>query len=77
MTYYTVHFSNDGQLSVFQSIVRDNREDLLLKLDTDRAVIVKEMIEHLLKQARPNAAEHDGFTVFQLLAPAQETDSGK
>ena len=58
-----------------QSIVRDNREDLLLKLDTDRAV--KEMIEHLLEKARPNAAEHDGFTVFQLSAANQETNSRK
>ena len=39
--------------------------------------MVKEMIEHMLERARPNATEHDGFTVFQLLAPAQETNSGK
>jgi hypothetical protein len=72
MTYYTVHFTENGDTSVFQSIVRDNREDLLIRLDPQRAASVKEMIEYLLQQARPNSSEREGFTIYELATPPAE-----
>lgn len=65
LSYYTVHFYAKGTPAVFQSILRDDRDDLLVKLDLNRAAEVTKMVAGLLKQATKKT-NSKGFTVLSL-----------
>jgi hypothetical protein len=47
LSFFTIHFFSVDH-TVYQSVVRDNRDDFLIRLDAGRADLTKKMIEKLL-----------------------------
>jgi hypothetical protein len=52
LTFFTIHLKHDGKARVLQSVIKDNRDDMLIALDPARAEIVRQRISEKCKGSR-------------------------
>lgn len=56
-TYYTVHFSQTGELEVFQSLITPDRNDVLVKLADVRAEHIRSLISERMNSMEEGVIE--------------------